>query len=115
MIDTYKKHRPCHKCRTLGVTTSFCERKDGPHPLLPAPCWVLSHYAPHMHRNCINCGHVFFERPADSDDELYAESAIESRIVAHRGRVEEMRDLRRAIFPQIIVEGVGAGRSWWKP
>lgn len=110
MIDTYKKNRPCPKCRTLGVTTSYCSAEG-------KRCWAAADYAPHMHRACINCNHTFYERPADADGELYTQKAIESRAASHRLWLEERKAayLNLTSPPPRIGGGVGAGRPWWKP
>lgn len=99
--DPYSQDSPCPKCGSLAVTTEMCIRTQDLEALAvrmiwPAACWWDAWLLPHLHRDCKNCGHRWFQRPLDADPDDYTADSLAGRIAGYERREgERKRELEK--------------------
>lgn len=94
--EPYSQNTPCPKCGSLAVTTEMCTRTQDLEALAarmvwPATCWWDAWLLPHLHRDCQNCGHTFYQRPLDAVRDDYTPERLAARKAEYERREEERR------------------------
>lgn len=108
----------CPKCASRAVTTEFCDQSTETWMfsiVTPRRCWVQAGYWEHLHRECVNCGHSWLQRPADADAAEFDRERVQAR-----GRLLEEKleaDRREADRRRELAEEARerpSRRRWWQ-
>lgn len=115
-VPLYRAERRCPKCASAAVTTKFCQSRwnntletFGP---IPAACWNRGGHAPHMHRDCVNCGHTFYERPVDTKAADFSAAAVDKRAKAEAAE-REAAAAKRLSYISTPTVSLSEKRRWF--